>query len=221
MLDQIIIDGIGSSDRFDASVRDRSIGEPKKKIIKQTVPYSNKTYDFSKLDGELYWEERPLEYSMEIMAGTPEELERKKTSFKRWVMPMMDAELHDPFIANYHFVVTFNDISFDDSEVEKTTAKVAFSAYPYKIANEKKSYSFPLTTAESSKVVENDSDHKVVPTFVSDVGFTVQLDGVSFSVPAGTTKDETFKLKEGTNALLISSTAGTGTLTIEFSEEVF
>ena len=124
MLDQIIIDGIGSYADFEASVASRDIGEPKKKVIRQTIPFSNVTYDFSKIDGELYWEDRELKYVLEITADTPEDLERKKTAFKSWIMNVMNRELHDPFITDYHFLATFGSIDFDDSEVEKTTANV-------------------------------------------------------------------------------------------------
>ena len=67
MIDQLKIGAIGSYDKFGASVSERKIGNPKKKSIKDTVAFSNKTYDFSKIDGELYWEERPLEYIFEIL----------------------------------------------------------------------------------------------------------------------------------------------------------
>lgn len=56
MLDQLIIGDKSSFDDFDASVSERNISPPKKKEIKETVPFSNVTYDFSKINGELFWE---------------------------------------------------------------------------------------------------------------------------------------------------------------------
>ena len=220
MLDQIIIDGIGSYADFEASVASRDIGEPKKKVIRQTIPFSNVTYDFSKIDGELYWEDRELKYVLEITADTPEELERKKTAFKSWVMNVMNGELHDPFIADYHFFATFGSIDFDDSEVEKTTANVTFTAYPYKIANEAKQFSFALTTGQQSGSIVNNSSHRIVPTLTSDVAFTIELNGVSYSVPAGTGAYEEVMLEQGENAVLLTGTSA-GTLTVAFNEEVF
>ena len=74
MIDQLIIGDKASCDDYGASVASRKIVPPKKKEIKETVPFSNVTYDFSAINGEQYWEERELEYTLEIIAPTPEEL---------------------------------------------------------------------------------------------------------------------------------------------------
>jgi predicted Ser/Thr protein kinase len=78
MLDQLIIGDKGSCDDFEASVKERVIHPPKKKSIKKTIPFSNVTHDFSAINGEVYWEERTLEYIFEIIANSAEELEEKK-----------------------------------------------------------------------------------------------------------------------------------------------
>ena len=67
MIDQLIIGSKKSYDDFGASVSERTIHQPKKKTIKETVPFSNITHDFSGIDGEVYWEERKLEYIFENM----------------------------------------------------------------------------------------------------------------------------------------------------------
>ena len=149
MLDQLRIGDKYSYDDFLASVAERKIGKPKKKAIKETVPYSNKTYDFSKINGEIYWEERELEYILELDAETPEELEELKISLSDWLMNVMEEDLFDPFIEGYHFKATFEDIDFDDSEVEKTTVTVKFSAYPYMLSNEEKTYEVEVNKSVS------------------------------------------------------------------------
>lgn len=221
MLDQIIIGDIGSYDTYEASMKERVIGEPRKKVIKQTVPFSNKTHDFSKIDGELYWEERELDYIFEITADSPEALEDKKTAFKNWVMLVMEENLHDPFIPDFHFLATFDSIDFDDSEVEKTTATVVFTAYPYKIANRSELYSFAVSTAVQTVVISNNSSHRIVPTFTNSVPVTVQIGGASFSMPAGTIKDDVIMFAPGDNELKIAAVSTAGSLAIEFYEEVF
>ena len=140
MLDQLIIGKTSSLD-FDASVAERSIGQPKKKEIKHTIPFSNITYDFSAMNGEVYWSERELTYVLEILADSPAELEAKKARFSSWIMNVLDEDIFDPFIAEHHFRGSFSDLSFaDEEDIEKTTATVKFLAYPYKIANKQKVY---------------------------------------------------------------------------------
>lgn len=221
MIDTVIIGNKSSYDDFDASMKERTIGEPKKKSIKDTVPFSNKIYDFSKINGELYWEERPLDYVFEIMADSPEELEEKKMVFKRWVMNVMEEELHDPYIPDYHFIATFDDCECDDSEVLKSTITVKFTAYPYMVANEKTIYSVSLTANEEKQVVvKNDSAHRVTPTFINDVAVVIARDSESYAISAGKTTDETFQFEEGITVLTCSATTD-GTLHIEFLRENF
>lgn len=177
MFDQLIIGEKASLDDFDASVAERHIGEPTKKEIKDTVPFSNVTYDFSKINGELYWNERELDYEFEIIADTPEELERKKTAFKNWVMNVMEEKLYDPYIPDYHFLATFKDIDpTDDESLEKTTIAVKFTAYPYQIANEPKLYEFTIPAKSELKInLINGGIHRVTPTITLDASLIFKI----------------------------------------------
>lgn len=206
---------------FDASMSEREISEPKKKSIKETVPFSNAIYDFTKINGEIYWEERTLTYVFEIIADSPEELEDKKRTFKDWVMNVHEEELHDPYIKDYHFLATFSEISCDDSEIEKSTITVVFTAYPYMISDAKRSFHFPLSTELTERKVVNNSSHRIVPTFISDVAFTVQFGGISYSFPSGEVTHEPLKLDVGNNLLSFQTSSSTGTVKVEFNEEVF
>ena len=221
-MDQIRINNLSSYDDFEANVSSRQITPPKKKSIKETVPFSNFAYDFSAINGEVYWEERQLEYVFEITASTPEELEEKRSAFLTWVMNVYEEEIHDPFIPNHHFRGTFESASTDDDEsIEKTTITVVFSAYPYMIANEPKIYTFSVSAGDETTVwIENESSHRITPTFSSDVALTLTHESGIFGLPTGETTDDSFKLRAGENELKIAGTE-TGTLTITFTEEVF
>lgn len=222
MLDQLRIGDAYSYDQFYASVMKRSISAPKKKVIKDTVPFSNVTYDFSAIDGEIYWEERNLDYIFEITADTPEELEELKTNFQTWIMNVMSEKLYDPFIKDYHFLATFSDISFDDDEgMEKTTVTVKFTAHPYKIANDKKVYTVNVTAEETILKVENKSAHRITPTLISDVPVTIKIGNENFQMGAATVAEERLKIGTGSNEISVTATNANGTFTIEFVEEVF
>lgn len=220
-LDQLRIGNKYSYDDFSASVRDRKISAPTKKKIKETVPFSNITYDFSAINGEIYWEERTLEYTLEMDARTAEELEKLKVDFKSWVMNIVNEKLYDPFITDYHFLATFDGIDFDDSEFEKTTISLKFTAYPYMIANTKRRYSYAITKAEQTITVKNNSAHKIAPTFISSVPASIEFGNIVYSMDAAEITDESIKLEKGENVLKIKSTSTNGTFTVEFVEEVF
>lgn len=221
MFDQLIIGNVASYDDFGASVAKRKITKPKKKSIKETVPFSNVTHDFSAINGEVYWEEGSLEYIFEMIADSAEELEEMKIPFMSWIMNVMNEELHDPYIRDFHFLATFDEIDVDDSEVEKATITVKFTAYPYMISNEKRILTVGLTTTETTYTINNNSSHRITPTFVSDVAFTMKMGNSSYGIQAGETTDSKFMLAPGKTTVKLQATSGSGTLKIEFYEEVF
>lgn len=222
MIDQLRIGNKYSYDDFEANVKERKIGSPKKKTTKDTVPFSNVTYDFSNINGELYWEERSLKYIFEMDATTPEELEEKKIAFSTWVMNVFSENLYDPFIEDYHFIATFADIDFDDSEIEKTTATVNFTAYPFMLSNVKRVFTFNIPTASEEVVqFENKSSHKVTPTLIASVPLSFSYNGTTYSIKEGEMTSDSFRLDAGINTITIQPVATGGTLRIEYVEEVF
>lgn len=221
MFDQLFIGNVGSYDEFGASVAERIITKPKKKSIKETVPFFNGTHDYSAINGETYWEDGGLEYVFEILADSAEELEEKKRPFFAWVMNTAQAELHDPFIRGFHFIATYDDMDVDDSEVEKSTITVKFTAYPYMISNVKRVYAYVITEAETNIKINSNSSHRITPTFVTDVECNIVKGNTSYGIPAGTVEDDKFLLVPGENNMTVKATSGSGTLKIEFFEEVF
>lgn len=140
MIKQLIIDGKKSYDDFGVYIGTRKISEPKKKTIKESVPFSNVVYDFSKIDGEIYWEERTLEYSFDIAEFTTEEMEVVKSKLLDWLLNVHDTDIYDPYIGDYHFHGSFDSDSWSE-DFGAGEIKVSFSVYPYKISNSDNSIS--------------------------------------------------------------------------------
>lgn len=235
MIDQLIIGDKASFDDYGASISKRNIGMPKKKSIKETVPYSNDTYDFSAINGELYWEERKLEYEFEITADEPEELEEMKAAFSAWVMNIQEAKICDPFIPDYYFIGTFDDIKpEDDAGLDKTTITVTFTAYPYKISRLPKAYVFEVNGGATNDVyIINNSAHRVAPLVKASGDVIIKREtetlreswAISASDIAGEITDmgtgTVFMLPQGVTALKLENiTAGKITVEFSFFEEV-
>lgn len=223
MFDQLRIGDKYSYDDFLASVAERKIGKPKKKEIKETVPYSNKTYDFSAINGEIYWEERELEYILELDAETPEELEERKRALNNWLMNVMEEDLFDPYIEDYHFKATYKDGEEDDTEVEKTTMTVIFTAYPYLLTNKEQVYSVDVPTSEPLVLtVKNNSSHRITPTLIVDAeSVNFDFGGSSYSIGEGETTDSSLMVPVGESDFIIQPSETGGNFTIKFREEVF
>lgn len=221
MLDQLRIGNKYSYDDFSASVKERKKISPRKKSIKGTVPFSNITYDFSDINGEVYWEESEWHYVFEITASSAERLEEKKIAFKSWIMNAIKEKIYDPYIKGYHIVGTFSDIDEDDSEFEKSTITVKFTAYPYMISDNARVHTFALEAgAEKTVVIKNNSSHKISPTIITESATIIRMDGASYSVTAGEITDNAFKLAVGSNVLKITANEA-GNIVFRFHEEVF
>lgn len=224
MIDQLIIGDKASFDDFGASLAKSTKKPPKKKSIKETVPFSNITYDFTAINGEIFWNDGELEYVFEMVAESPEKLEEMKTAFETWVMNVIKKDIYDPFIPDYHFSATYEDMSFaDDEGMEKTTATVKFSAYPYKIANFPKVNEINIA-ANSKKTVyiANESSHKITPTITTSRAITLEMEGSEYIMKAGTFKDSALKLRAGTVPVIIKNDSDADCeVIISFYEEVF
>lgn len=229
MNDQLIIGDLASYDDFSASVAQRKIGMPPKKIIKETVPFSNLTYDFSAIHGETFWEERKLEYIFEILADDPEELEELKRAFSSWVMGVQGQELHDPHIPDFHFLATYDDMTPEDDEgLDKTTLTVTFTAYPYMIANAPKVYEFFLNehgTAGDHETIRilNESDHPVSLTIQNTNSITLKIgDALTTTLRAGDGTYGALKLPKGLTEVVVTNSEASGCSgRISFKEERF
>jgi hypothetical protein len=151
-------------------------------------------------------------------------LEEAKTYFANWVMNVFEAEIYDTFTPDFHYYGTFEDISFlDQEDMEKTTATVIFAAYPYKIANRAKKYTFAVG-AQAEKAVEivNASSHRLTPKITTSAAIVLVVDNTRYAVGAGTFEDDTFKIAAGLNNITIQNTEDAEcTVKIEFHEEVF
>lgn len=222
MFDQIVIGRKGSHDVFGASVMTRRIKDPAKKKITKTVPFSNATYDFTKINGQIYWNQRELQYVFEMIASTPEELEDMKIAFSDFVMNVIDDEIYDPFIPDYHFVGTYESKDYDDDESgEKTTVTVTFLAYPYKIANRPRIYTVNTDTNETV-VVRNNSSHKIIPTITVTGEVRIVYGDISYAASTGVVEEDVFELEVGVNSFYIENLGEEDcTVEIRFSEEVF
>lgn len=134
MIKQLIINGKKSYDDFDLYISERTISQPKKKSIKESVPFSNVVYDFSDINGEIYWEERTLKYVFDFAELSTEEMEKAKSKVLTWLMNVHDTDIYDPYIGDYHFRGSFESDSWSE-DFGAGTLTINFSVYPYKISN--------------------------------------------------------------------------------------
>lgn len=215
MIKQLVINGLKSYDDFGVCISSRKISQPKKKSIKESVPFSNMVYDYSNLNGEIYWEERTLEYGFDIAEYTTEEMEVVKEKLLDWLLNVQDADIYDPYIGDYHYHGSF-DVDSWEEDFGAGVLGVSFTVYPYKIANYDSTIKVDINESKTINIF-NDSSHRISPTIICEGGFTIQLDNTQYSIGDGTYNDVMY-LEKGLNKVVVN---GDGTITFKYKGEKF
>lgn len=165
---QLMIGGKKSYDDFGLLIASRNISQPKKKSIKESVPFSNTIYDFSKINGEIYWEERTLEYTFDIAEITTEEMEKIKSKALDWFMNVHDDDIYDPYIGDYHFHGSFDSDSWNE-DFGAGELSISFTVYPYKISNSDVNVIEEIGVSDNGKIEYNNPTINVLRIYGDSV----------------------------------------------------
>lgn len=217
---------------FGLTIKSKEIGVPKKKKIKETIPFMNGSYDFSNLYGGPNYEERTLSYTFNLQARNKVELNSKKIYIINWLMDNSSKEpLFDDTIPGYYFLAECEDISTKENG-NYIELSVKFTTYPFKISDSYEGNNFWDTFNFENDVLQdrsfivngtstinlyNSSAIEIDPIIVTSNNFELIKDGKSYIVQSGESKDYRFKLKKGNNKITIK---GTGTIEFRFRKEV-
>ena len=220
MIKQLVINEKKSFDDFGVYISKRTISTPKKKIIKEALPFSNIVYDFSNIDGEIYWEERSLEYEFDIAETSTEEMEFTKSNLLNWLLNIHDTDIYDPYITDYHFHGSYDSDSWSE-DFGGGTLKVVFKVYPYMIKNEVNIDEMILTSTMTNALVlvNNTSGHRIPVDLTIDGEMTLSFNNVNYGLSTGK-YEKLFYVNKGENKIGIESSSG-GIFKIEYREERF
>lgn len=115
---------------------ERGIGIPNKIKNKHRVPFSNVTYDFSRLYGEETYGERTLTYNFNIggIRVTKEQMIAEKTKIVNWLMHSDGKQtLYDDTIPGWHFLAEVEGGMAFQENWRTGILTVTFTAYPFMI----------------------------------------------------------------------------------------
>lgn len=210
------VNGKDSFVDFGQCFASREISVPEKRIIKESVPFKNGSYDFTTINGEATFEDRTLTYTFDIIGASMAEVEEQKQALLDWLIFVEDADIYDGYIDGFHFRGSYESCSWSE-DWEQSALEVTFSVYPYMIADEETEQSFAITADSKNIVINNPSSHAVIPTVNTTADITITDGTTSISFTTGTTTNKEFKLKKGTNTFTVDNPA---TVTISFYAEV-
>jgi phage-related protein len=171
-------------------------------------------YDFTALLGS--WGPRTLTYTFDIVGTSIENMDIQRTAVLNWLCNVINEEIADDSIPNYHFRGSYESSSEEEDE-EKSTITVNFICYPFKIANTATIYTF---SAEETKSIYNNG----MPCYMSinaPSGATISMLNTTQSVPASYDGKISIELPRGETEVTVTPTSSiTGDTILSFLEEV-
>lgn len=106
----------------------------KPRIIRETIPFMNGSYDFSKLSGKTIYDDRKLYYTLIISETTKELVAEKADKIDEWLSSDAD-ELYDSEYPGWKFVGVIyegmSEIQYYSYNETKGKVTVEFTASPY------------------------------------------------------------------------------------------
>lgn len=114
MTEGITIDGIHSFYRHNLHITKRSIGNAPKDDYTERVPFSNVTYDFSRIYGQSFGE-RTLTYQLEFICFDKKKSQDKIINILRWLRWKDRKNLYDDLLPDYHFEVREPEVKWSEN----------------------------------------------------------------------------------------------------------
>ncbi len=147
---------------------------PKKRLVEETVPYSNVMYDFFCLNGKQTYEDRTLKYILTFWSATRAGLLRKINDMTNWLYsPKERISLWDDEEEGHHYLAKCTAI--DSPAITGCVCRltVTFTAYPLRIPD-RPSVVYTTATAPYPNVnldgVANASDASLILQAAAAIG---------------------------------------------------
>ena len=217
---EIKANGKGSYTDFGLCIKNRTISLPKKKTIKEDIPFFNGSYDFSNMNNEIYWEDREIEYIFDISNIDFSEVEKLKEKVVDWLLNIQETQIEDDYNQDYYYFGSYEDNSWEENW-EQSELSVIFSVYPYKIKKEPTIQNEEVETTEKQIIINNESSHRVIPTITVGNNISIIIGENQYAYTEGTYTDSNLILNKGKNTWTIKATNSSTNLNISYRKEVF
>lgn len=137
MIKQIKFNDKYNYDDFGVILSESSYSKPVPKIITETVPFKDGQWDFSRIDGELHYENITLTFVFHIVEENAIEADNLLSEITSWLFSFC-GNLYDEHIEDWHFEnATCTEIDHEYLLADRTAIKVTatFTASPYMVNN--------------------------------------------------------------------------------------
>ncbi|EOR25022.1 hypothetical protein A499_06460 [Niallia nealsonii AAU1] len=218
---------------YNMKLKERLAPTPEENAITEEVPFMQGAYDFSMILGERIFKNRSLSYRFEVEERSYRHRKVDEIVLKNWLMKRGWGRLYDDHDDGYYYWAKCTSVTVEDDHVYgRLLISISFEAYPFMRATLEEGndiwdeFNFELDYAQPNEFsISGSSTIKlmnvgsvgVVPTIIASSQMTVLKNGVTYTIPAGESKSDSFRLEIGENDMTIN---GTGTIKFIFYKEL-
>ena len=205
---------------------------PEPKIIKQDVPFMHGSYDFSKLYGEVFYNERIINCKVKFKVRDERILLGKYSEVMEWLLGSNNSKLIYTGEPHMYYIASVTKAPTWDNFLKIGSLDIEFTAYPFKFREYNEGsipwddFNFELDYMQETKFdvsgskfvnIINPSSKNINPIVICSSEFNVIKDSTTYKFNGGTTKDWIFTLDKGENNLILN---GNGSIEFVFRKEV-
>lgn len=218
---------------FGMSLKERLAPTPEEKTITEEVPFMQGVYDFSDLLGERIFKNRTLSYRFEVYQRDYQHRKVNEIVLKNWLMKRGIQPLYDDHDRGYYYLAKCTNVDIeDDHQGGRLIINITFDAAPFMKSSLEEGndiwdlFNFEIDYAQDVEYTVNGrldisllnvGSIGVVPTITAGSQMTIVKDSMTYKVPVGESKSESFRLEIGENQLSIT---GNGTIKFTFYKEL-
>lgn len=115
MIEGFLVNGVHSYHTFGLRILERKIGSAPKDSMTERVPFSNVTYDFSRIFGKQSYGERTLSYELEFICMDKKIAQERVVEILKKLKWDGRKNLYDDLLCDYHYEVREPEIDFGES----------------------------------------------------------------------------------------------------------
>lgn len=209
------------------------IQSPSKKKIKTSVPFMNSEYDFSTVatNGEITYNNREITVVIGIPSESKERLQIEYSKMLTWLVDVNKSRLIFDDIPDYYFMAEVESATTLEQLMEFGRLTVTFTAEPFKNSiqyigselwdtfNFEEDYmeDVEFDVSGSKTVTLYNPGRLIVPVINSSAVMKAKVNGYTANLIEGNNKDLKFKLKKGSNSIIIT---GYGHVEFIFRKEI-
>lgn len=204
---------------------------PKPRVLKETIPYKDGSFDFSFIHGKRLYDERLIEVTLSYDAFDEQEVYKVYSDAISWLYSGTEGEIKLDDVTGY-FKGSVSEITTFERFMNLGELTVVFACYPFKFDDAMygediwDTFNFETDMIEQNEFKVNGSTEvniiingiEIVPSVNCTSNMSVRLNNKTYSFTSGNNKNSNFTLKNGDNNMTIT---GNGTIKFIFRKESF